>query len=157
MSFQELSTSSSRLIESAVVSDANEQFIWVQPQRKSACGGCQSSQGCGTASLSKLFVQQEAKPIPLAKTAISENAQVGDRVLLSLDESKLVKHAFMAYGLPLVGLLMGAVIGQATISLFFDEFGAIAGGFTGIFLAWKLTKKFYRPVMPEVLKVESFK
>lgn len=155
---------SQTITEMAEVVKVEGEYAWVLPQRKSACGSCGSSSGCGTASLSKLFVNQKSEPIKLIN---SVDAEVGDQVLLSLDESMLVKHAVMAYGFPLLGLIAGAMFGRV---LFDDstgyaaeyaahyassELGSILGAIAGMVSAWMLTKKFYRPVMPQL--IENFK
>lgn len=153
-----LNLAPSRIFEQGVVVELNEQSAWVQTQRKSACGSCQSSSGCGTASLSKLFHSSTTKPIQVDTV---DGLKIGDDVQLVLDESAIVKSAFMAYGMPLIGLLIGAVlvpkIAQAlfTVAPSSLELFAIVGAVMGMAVAWRLTARFYRPVRPRIFKITN--
>lgn len=130
--------------------------VFVKTQRQSSCGGCQSESGCGTSALAKLFSNTGSAPIRMRNTL---NAKQGDRVLLKLDESRLVLHAFMAYGLPLIGLFLGAIVlksaGQSLFQLSETsaELLSILGGLVGLIAGWAFTKRFYKPAMPVLEKV----
>ncbi|CAN8141254.1 sigma-E factor negative regulatory protein RseC [uncultured Thiomicrorhabdus sp.] len=159
---------SSMLTETATVvaleTDADENhFALLEVQPKNGCSGCASSGGCGTSALSQLFVSTHKKPIKVRNYI---GARVGDRVEVSMDQSRLIKHSFMAYGLPLIGLLLFAVLAQnLALSMLsgdvgsqekaqdFAELWAIAGAGFGLFSGWWITRKFYRPVVPEMQKI----
>lgn len=127
------------------------QFALVQTQRQSACGGCQSSSSCGTSALAKLFSNSSSAPMRVENRL---NAKLGDQVLLKLDESRLVLHAFMAYGLPLIGLFLSAILlkwAGLTLLNFTEgqaELLSILGGVAGMFAGWSFTRRFYKPTMP---------
>jgi len=127
---------------------ANEDWVEVLTQTETGCSGCSASSGCGTASLSKLFSPENKAPLRLANTL---NVQEGDRVLLSMDESDLIKHSFMAYGLPLLGLFLIAALGSVLFSK--NDIGSIAGGFIGLGLGWWLTRTFYHPAQPQLEQI----
>ena len=128
-------------------------YVWVQTQRQTGCSGCSSESGCGTSALAKLFTRGEAKPLKVEKT---ESCKVGDQVELHLDESRLLKHSFMAYGMPLIGLFSVAIgLSQIVEKLYgasgsVVELSAILGGMIGLLLGWKFTQKFYQPVLPTI-------
>lgn len=128
-------------------------YVWVSTQRQTGCSGCQSEKGCGTSSLAKLFAPESKTPLKLVNTL---NAQVGQQVLLSLNEADLIKHSFMAYGLPLLGLFCGAGFFQwAWQDHLQGDLPAILGGFLGLFGGWVLTRTLYRPVQPTLKSIIS--
>ena len=136
--------------EQGRVTRIDGEYAWVETQRKSACGGCQSSEGCGTGSLAKLFTNNKSSEL---KVLNHLNAQPGQQVRLSLNENLVVKHAFMAYGMPLVGLLIGSMLLQTFGHRWLateNELFAIVGGVFGMLGAWWLTHVFYQPIMPEM-------
>ncbi len=144
------------LLSQGVVVDQQGDFVWVKTQRQSACGGCQSESGCGTSALAKLFSNTGSAPIKVENTL---QAKVDDQVLLKLDESRLVLHAFMAYGLPLLGLFILAILlkwaGLTLLSIETEqaELLSIVGGIAGLFLGWAFTRRFYKPTMPTLEKI----
>lgn len=131
-------------------------FALVQTQRQSACGGCQSTSSCGISALAKLFSNSSSAPMKVENTL---NVKVGDQVALKLDESRLVLHAFMAYGLPLIGLFLSAILlkwAGLTLLSFTEgqaELLSILGGIFGLFVGWSFTRRFYKPTMPVLEKV----
>lgn len=143
------------LIEQGVVQSLDGGFAYILAQRASGCGGCPSSGSCGTSALAKLFTSHTQSAI---KVNNSLQCQVGDTVVLTLDESRLLKHSFMAYGLPLVGLFFLAwASAQITQSLGGSEglmdVASIIGGLLGLLVGWGVTRWFYQPVMPELHSV----
>jgi sigma-E factor negative regulatory protein RseC len=83
---------------------------------------------------------------------------VGDTVVLTLDESRLLKHSFMAYGLPLLGLFFLAWASSQIVQTLGGSAGmmdvaSIVGGFFGLLVGWGVTRWFYQPVMPTLQSV----
>lgn len=140
-----------RLFEQGIVVAVEAGYVLVEAQRSSGCSGCSSKSGCGTSALATLFSGKRQTPIRVKKTI---ECEVGDLVELMLDESQLLQHSFMAYGLPLIGLFIFAISFSNLASTVFDfsskqaELAAILGGAVGLYLGWKLTGKLYQPVMP---------
>jgi len=150
------SSQSKWLLSEGLVVGEEGAFILVKTQRQSSCGGCQSESGCGTSALAKLFANTGSAPMRVENTL---EASLGDQVILKLDESRLVLHAFMAYGIPLIGLFLFAVLLKWTgLSLLgmtegTAELLSILGGVFGVFLGWFFTKRVYKPTMPVLEKV----
>ena len=141
------------LRESGIVSSIEGDFAYVDIQRQSGCSGCASSSGCGTSALATLFTKTSQSAIKVRNRL---NVQVGDHVILTLDESRLIKHSFMAYGVPLIGLFLFSVL-FSTLSVRVLDFSeaaadiaAIMGGFLGAASGWWLTHSVYQPVLPEI-------
>lgn len=154
----EQKTEPDQLTESGEIISLDGQFAYVQVQKQSGCHGCASSGTCGTSALARYFSDSSRGLIKVNNTV---GGAVGDRVELSLDESQLVKHAFMAYGLPLLGLFVFAVLFKALGLQFFNlnelyqDIAAIIGGLLGVVLGWLFTHKRYRPVRPEITLISS--
>jgi len=94
--------------ESAQVVSVDGEFAWVQTQRKSACASCPANKGCGTAVLAKVVGTRQSRIRALNRAG----AAVGDRVLLGLQESALVRGSLAVYAVPLASLLGGGLFGQ---------------------------------------------
>lgn len=142
------------LTETGCVVEVSDEFIWIETQRKSACGSCQNSSGCGTGSLSQLFVN--SKPA-LLKVPRTFDIEVGEQVYLSVEKQFFIQQVLMAYGLPLIGFFVGSVLFQ-WLEVSFAVQGetlTIFGGIIGLVAGWWISKKLYRPVLPKVWKTEK--
>jgi sigma-E factor negative regulatory protein RseC len=80
----------------------------VEGQRQSACGGCAAHGACGTSLLERFFGRRQ--PILTARNPIG--ARPGERVVLGVPEAALVEAAFVAYLVPLLAMIAGAIGGD---------------------------------------------
>ncbi len=98
------------------------------------CNACQVQGGCATASLARFF--QRRSRVTWARNPLA--AQPGDRVVVGLDERALLRAAWVAYALPLAGLLGGAVLGEQLGGAGLKELAAAVAGLIGFIvgLAW---------------------
>lgn len=147
------------LQEQAKVVEVDQSFIWLEIQRKSACGSCQSASGCGTGSLSKLFTNTRGSHLKIPKTI---EVSAGDWVTLEVDKQYFIRQVFLAYGLPLIGFFVGAMLLQylmgdfsGNLSVRFQELWGILGALMGLGLGWWTAKKLYRPVYPVVCQRQA--
>lgn len=144
------------LVSQGRVVAVEDSFVLIKTQQQTGCSGCSSESGCGTAALSKLFTSTRRAPLKVLNTL---QAKVGDQVELTLDESKLVKHSFMAYGMPLVGLFVFAILLKVLGQAFFGvaeehaDLLSISGGLLGLFAGWLVTRRFYKPTLPVLAKI----
>lgn len=81
--------------------------IWVEGVQSSACSSCQAKSGCGQQSLKQL-----GRPVSLWIPAVEHSVQVGDQVMVELPEGAVARSALALYGVPLIGLTLGAALGQ---------------------------------------------
>lgn len=135
--------------ETAVVVAQEPGIAWVETRRRNACGACNQSAGCGSALLSRLFA-------PGANRLALEDGlgvAIGEWVVIGIPDGLLVRAALIAYLLPLLTLVMGAVLADwwqlAEIEV---ALASIAGLGAGIWLTGHLTggargRQRYRPIL----------
>jgi sigma-E factor negative regulatory protein RseC len=106
-------------------------WAMVVTERDDACSSCESAQFCHSlADCSRM----ETRVLNRA------NAEIGDRVIISLSSSSVFKSAMILYILPTVSLLVGAIGGfglhqQLGIG---ENVGAILFGFAGLILGFTI-------------------
>ena len=98
--------------EVAVVVEAGDGYAWVETRRQSACGACSASDGCGTATLAKVWGDQRTRVRAIATLPL----RPGDAVIVGLAEGALLRGSLLIYLLPIVLLLAGALLGQAAFA-----------------------------------------
>ena len=130
--------------ETAHVVAADGEFVWVETRRQSTCGSCAAKQGCGTSALAKVLGNRLARV-----RAINHGvAQVGDQVVIGIDEQALVRGSLAIYLVPLAGLLLGAVVGalMSTRLLVMGEGLTIGLGIAGLLLGLAWVRGFTRRI-----------
>jgi len=115
--------------EQAIVVEVNGQQVSVETDRQSSCGHCSAKNGCGSALLGKFFDRNKQHLIVETDLKLS----VGDRILLGLDESALLRGSFIVYAVPLLMMLfLPIVINQFVISEIISILSAVVGFSIGI-------------------------
>ena len=115
--------------EQAIVVEVNGQRVSVETDRQSSCGHCSAKNGCGSALLGKFFDRNKQHLIVETELKLS----VGDRILLGLDESALLRGSFIVYAVPLLMMLfLPIVINQFVISEIISILSAVVGFSIGI-------------------------
>lgn len=152
------------ITENAIVVSIDDNQTWIETQRKSVCGQCSASKGCGTSVLSKVIGNKLSKMKAINKI----NAQVGDEVVVGLNEKSLLKGAFMTYLLPLLYLFLFSFIGQIVsqkIQFHNSEWITIIFAVFGFYLGMRQLKHFstsiaknenYQPVILKKSNSSSF-
>lgn len=85
-----------------------DEYAWVEIERATACGSCAARSGCGTSVLAKLFGRRQTN----IRVVNSIGAADGDRVVIGISESGLVRGSLAVYAVPLAGLFAGGLAGQ---------------------------------------------
>jgi sigma-E factor negative regulatory protein RseC len=83
-------------------------MAWVETRRPGTCGACADRQGCGTSVLASVLGQRQA---PM-RVINSIGAVAGDRVVIGVSESGLLRGTLAVYAVPLAGLFIGALAGH---------------------------------------------
>ncbi|OQW90493.1 MAG: hypothetical protein BWK79_19740 [Beggiatoa sp. IS2] len=143
------------LEEYGIIVKTHEQFAWVQFQRQSSCHHCGTGAGCGTASINNLLGPKYTE----VKVPNLLAAQIGDTVIVGLEERALLQGSILLYLLPLLCMLAGAfsyelfvardLLPASDLLTALTSFGGLSGG---IVWASVLLAKFsdtgrYQPVM----------
>lgn len=130
----------------AVVVKIDAHQVLVESQPQSACGGCQQQSSCsthaiGSALKTKTFAVESDIPL-----------QVGDAVVIAMDETSLLRAAFIQYALPLVALLLGAGSADSGLpkDLAYRELWVVGAAVVGFVLALGLIKKYQQLLMPSL-------
>ncbi|HDP89981.1 MAG TPA: Fis family transcriptional regulator [Thioalkalivibrio sp.] len=135
--------------ESARVVRLEDGYAWVETQRKSACGQCSASKGCGTSVLDKVLGRRRS----VVRVLNPVGAELGDEVVIGLGEGAFVRGSLAVYALPLVTLLAGAMLGQwlgqADVAAVLGGLAGLAAGFAWV---WLFTRRIagdsrYQPVI----------
>ncbi|MCK4865245.1 MAG: SoxR reducing system RseC family protein [Gammaproteobacteria bacterium] len=133
------------ITENATVVSIENNQTWIETQRKSTCGECSASKGCGTSILSKVIGNKLSK----MKAINNINAQVGDDVVVGLNEASLLKGAFVIYMLPLLFLFLFSLLGQfvaQSIGAPNNELLVIVFAVVGFLLGMKKVKNFSKSI-----------
>ena len=126
------------LSESALVTRRDGNRVELELQRSSACDHCELSQGCGTGALGRLLGRR-SRPLVIET---DKDCEPGDRVLLELPESALVRASLLLYGLPLFGLVFGGLLAALLALAEWLVVGiALVGLFAGFKLAARMTQR----------------
>lgn len=133
-------------------------YLWVEATRQAGgCGSCHAQSTCGTSSLAQLFGRTRTVPLKVYNE-VEGSVAVGDWVLLILEESALIQHALMAYGVPLLGLFVGAFVFQALGGQVLDSEGfVVLGSALGMLAGWWGVKKWYQPILPVAKRLDDLK
>ena len=110
----------------------DENVAMVETIRASSCQSCEAKSTCGQGAISKVIGQKSC----VISALNSFSLQVGDEVVLGLEETTLLKSALLAYLLPLVLMIFGAAVLQGLYGE--NDLVSAFGGLTGFFLGFIL-------------------
>lgn len=133
--------------EHALVVALNVEGVWVETQRRSACGTCAVNKGCGTATLAKVLGNKRSQVRALNPKATA--VTVGDEVIIGIDERALVRGSLAVYTAPLLALFAFGALGQMLgEQLLFGnpELASVIFGLLGLALGFTWVKRFTRRI-----------
>lgn len=114
--------------ETAIVIEVGEQQVLLATERKSTCQSCSVKSGCGTSTLAKV-VGNRSSQFRVDKTI---NVEVGDNVIVAVDENALVQGSLLIYLFPLIFMM---IVGILVESLFANELLTILSVVVGFVVA----------------------
>ncbi len=121
--------------------------VWVETQRRSACGQCAANKGCGTATLAKVLGNKRNRVRALNPQATA--VTVGDQVVIGIDERALVRGSLAVYIAPLLALFLFGTLGQILGNqLLFEnpDIASILFGLFGLLLGFLWVRRFARQI-----------
>ena len=123
----------------AVIVKIDADVAFVETQRQSGCGHCDTQKGCATSTLSKFF---GAKPA-FFKALNPVNAAVGDVVVIGVADGAVLKSALAIYFMPLIFVLAGAGLGNfLTPTGANQDFNAMIGAALGLVVSYIWIKRY---------------
>ena len=123
-------------------------------ERKTACGLCGQTRGCGNSIWGKLFGHQTTA----FKAQNRINAKVGQSVIVGINETAMLKSALLLYIVPLFTLFVGALLASHFwLSDGITMLGAAAGLVLG--LLWvkghTMSNHYFRLQQPVILRLAA--
>lgn len=119
--------------EFAVVTKRFDDHVMLEIERRTACGLCGQKRGCGNATWGKLL-GHDSHEFPADNTI---NANVGDSVVVGIDERIVLSSAFYLYVVPLFTMLVGAVLADALLD---NEFYVMLAAALGLLVGFAWVK-----------------
>lgn len=123
-------------------------------ERKTACGLCGQTRGCGNSIWGKLFAHQSTA----FKAQNSIHAKVGDSVIVGINEKALLKSALLLYIVPLVTLLIGAILATQIKA---SDGSAMLGALVGLLLGFlwvkghTMSNNYFKLQQPVILRLAT--
>jgi len=118
---------------------------WVETQRQSACGACSMNKGCGAGLFAKAFGFDS----PQLKVTHIQGVEVGDHVVVGIDEQALVRGSFAAYMMPILFMLGFALLGETLFSAWLaveSDFASVLSGMLGLVVGLMWLKRHSRHI-----------
>lgn len=116
--------------------DAGDAIVEVA---QGGCGRCHEKGGCGGLSLTQMYCTTPKT----YRVGNEVGARVGDRVLIAIGAGSIRRTANLAYGLPLLAAVGGALLGSAVSG----DFGAITGTLGGLALSFAYVRRRSRSAL----------
>ena len=127
------------LEEKGTVVSLENGLIWVQTQVKTTCGSCKAKDNCATSSIAKAF-----SPKPNVISVKSDlPVEIGDSVVLGVEQNFVVLSAFYVYILPIVGFMLFAWMGEFLFgnTQLLGELTTVVLAFFGGWLGYLIARK----------------
>ncbi len=125
--------------------------VWVETQRRSACGQCAANKGCGTATLAKVLGNKRSQVRTLNPQATS--VAVGDEVIIGINEQALVRGSLAVYTVPLLMLFVFGFLGQllsTQLLMTNQDILPIILGLSGLLLGFVWVRRFTQRISDDV-------
>jgi sigma-E factor negative regulatory protein RseC len=119
--------------EFAVVTKRFDDHVMLEIERRTACGLCGQKRGCGNATWGRLLGHDSHEFA--AENAIDAN--VGDSVVVGIDERVVLSSAFYLYVVPLLSMLVGAVLADVLAD---NQFYVILASAAGLLVGFAWVK-----------------
>ncbi len=97
------------LTESGRVVGFETDGLWVETIRRSTCGTCSAQKGCGHGLLNRISEGKRGYIRVLPGEHPIGYYNIDDEVLISIPEEVILRGSFIAYVLPLLAMLAGAL------------------------------------------------
>ena len=142
------------LEETGRVVDVDDDGVWVETIKQSACASCTARNGCGQKLLAS--VGQGKRSVICVDNPSHLHVAAEDNVVIGIGENAFMRISLLIYLLPLLALFLGAAI-ASTLGL--SEPAVIGSGLAGLGIGLVIVRFISRTYMtsckyhPVLLKV----
>lgn len=113
--------------------------VWVNTIQQSTCNACQAKHGCGQKLLNQIGAFRSSIWASLGSSVeLSDELSEGDWVEIGIAEGAVVLGSLLAYGLPVLLLVVGAALGQS------EPFMAMSGALLGLLIGASFSRVILR-------------
>lgn len=140
------------IVSEAQVERCEGEFAWVSIRPHSPCGHCDPKTGCKSVAITRLFGTAQQS----YQVKNSLNAKPNDWVKVAVNDGVLLNTALWAYGLPLLLLILGALLGAAMAGTARAELFSLLGAVTGFvagFLILRLRNTSAQAMQPRIIEI----
>jgi sigma-E factor negative regulatory protein RseC len=145
--------------EQVVITSIDQNGAWVEGMQQSACGSCSAKAGCGQHAMTQLG-RKVTLWLPLEHLLDTMDFNIGQQVVVGLPEGAILRSTVVLYGVPLIALVLGAIIGHGAWGEVGSIFMSVVSMLIGFKLAqyWSMKNKqhwqphFIRHCFPPVVK-----
>jgi len=96
------------MIEETAIVDIKDGKLLLESQRQSTCQSCSVKSGCGTSTIAKVVGNRSAQFV-VNKTL---DVQVGEQVIVAIEENALVQGSLLIYLLPIIIMLIFGIVAE---------------------------------------------
>jgi sigma-E factor negative regulatory protein RseC len=128
------------LTETGRVVGVEADGLWIETIRQSTCGACAAQKGCGHGLLNRISDGKRGyiRVLPAGDRTI-EDYNIDDQVVISIPEEVILRGSFIAYVLPLLGMMAGALAAANGFSGN-EDLLAVTGALGGLALGFALVR-----------------
>lgn len=123
--------------EQVVITSIDQSGAWVEGMQQSACGSCSAKAGCGQHAMTQLG-RKVTLWLPLEHLLDTVDFNVGQQVVVGLPEGAILRSTVVLYGVPLIALVLGAIIGHWA----WGEAGSIVMSVVSMLAGFKLAQSW---------------
>ena len=115
--------------QQARVISVDESRVCFATEQAGGCSSCSAKGGCGTSLIAQLFPNRPEQMLVLPRAQCPASIEAGERWILAINEQHFGLMAVVLYLIPLLGLLLGAMVGHV---LFAKELFVVFMGLSGL-------------------------
>lgn len=127
------------LTESGRVVGLESDGVWVETIRRSTCGTCVAQKGCGHGLVNRLSDGKRGYIRVLPGEHPIDYYKIDDQVLISVPEEVILRGSLIAYVMPLIAMLAGALSAVNWLSGN-EDLLAVCGAAVGLALGFVLVR-----------------
>lgn len=148
------------LTETGRIIAVDPDSLWVETLRRSTCGSCSANKACGHGIMNAVSDGKRSLVRVLPGEYDIARCAIDDKVRISIPEDTLLKGSFIAYMMPLLCMLLGAMLSVQWLATISQDAAAAVGSVLGLMvgvllLRWHAVKHAddpsYQPILIEVL------